>query len=269
MKLEYVPLLRIMRELHDIPRGQPPDFNGMRRFREYLSTIFPADDAANQLLPLLAMNPMGKDHVAAMLDALLAMDADGLGIRIVTETAALLGDVSGDFNVGLVIADDKMGAGTNRYDYEFSFRFGSDAERLAAKPRGRPKWLKAAWITGVLWSSETPTVQGVREALLTAVYRTAYREQHGLARTLREMLVQEGQVMSQSGCTGPVLDAEDISYTREVLAPLLDADDMRTGIECLFGDEAARSLGFTTRGLSPWAGLALALNDARNGSRIS
>jgi hypothetical protein len=60
-----------------------------------------------------------------------------------------------------------------------------------------------------------------------------------------------------------VLDAEDIDYTREVLVPYLDADDMRTCIECLFGDEAGRTLGFTPRGLSPWAGLALALHDAR------
>ena len=37
----------------------------------------------------------------------------------------------------------------------------------------------------------------------------------------------------------------------------------RTCIECLFGDEPGRTLGFTPRGLSPWAGLALALHDAR------
>ena len=87
--------------------------------------------------------------------------------------------------------------------------------------------------------------------------------QHGLARTLREMIAQEGQVMALAGCSGPTLDAEDIAYTREVLIPYLDAEDMRTCIECLFGDEAGRTLGFTPRGLSPWAGLALALHDAR------
>ena len=43
----------------------------------------------------------------------------------------------------------------------------------------------------------------------------------------------------------------------------LDAVDVRTSIECLFGDAAGRTLGFTPRGLSPWAGLALALHDAR------
>ena len=44
MNLDYVPLMRVMRELHDIPRGQPPDFNGMKRFRQYLRTIFPNDE---------------------------------------------------------------------------------------------------------------------------------------------------------------------------------------------------------------------------------
>jgi hypothetical protein len=93
-------------------------------------------------------------------------------------------------------------------------------------------------------------------------------QQHGPARTLREMLAQEGQVMALAGCSGPTLDAEDIAYTREVLIPYLDADDMRTCIECLFGDEAVRTLGFTPRGLSPWAGLALALHDARPNSAL-
>ena len=55
--------------------------------------------------------------------------------------------------------------------------------------------------------------------------------QHGPARTLREMLAQEGQVMALAGCSGPTLDADDIAYTREVLISYLDADDMRNCIE--------------------------------------
>jgi hypothetical protein len=116
---------------------------------------------------------------------------------------------------------------------------------------------------GVLWSSEVPTERAVREAVLTAAYRVAYQHRHGPARTLRDMLAQEGQVLALAGCTGPVLDTEDIAYTRDLLAPFLSAEDMRTCIECLFGDAAGRTLGFTPRGLSSWAGLALALHDAR------
>src|SRR5436309_1678639 len=119
MKLDYVPLLRVMRELQSMPRG-------MERFHQYLRTIFPRDDSADQLLPLLAMNPMGKDHVTALLDALLALDADGIGARAAAEVAARLADVPGDFKAGLVVADDLLGGWTNRYANEFTYRFGPD-----------------------------------------------------------------------------------------------------------------------------------------------
>jgi hypothetical protein len=35
-----VPLLRVMREIYSIPRGQPHDFNGMKRFRHFVRRIF-------------------------------------------------------------------------------------------------------------------------------------------------------------------------------------------------------------------------------------
>jgi hypothetical protein len=263
MNLDYVPLLRIMRELHSIPRGQPPDFNGKKRFRQYLRTIFDYDRKVVKLPLLLAMNPMGKDHVTALLDAYLAMDADGIGARATAEAAARLADVPGDFKVGLVVADDLMGGGTNRYDCEFAWRFGFVLNSGQRTPQKPSRWKMDFWLQGVLWSSEAPTERAVREAILTAAHRVAYMHRHGPARTLREMLAQEGQVMAQADCSGPTLDAEDIAYTREVLAAFLDTDDMRTCIECLFGDAAARTLGFTPPGLSPWAGLALALHDAR------
>jgi hypothetical protein len=65
MNLNYVPLLRVMRGLQSIPRGQPPDFNGKKRFRQYLRTIFDHHKRICNLPILLAMNPMAKDHVTA------------------------------------------------------------------------------------------------------------------------------------------------------------------------------------------------------------
>ena len=70
------------------------------------------------------MNPMGKDHVTALLDALLALDADGVGARAAADASAALSDVPGEFKIALVVADDLMGGWTNRYDYEYTFRFG-------------------------------------------------------------------------------------------------------------------------------------------------
>jgi hypothetical protein len=259
MKLDHVPLLRIQRELHDIPRG-------MGRFRAYLRTILNDNGTDVALPPLVIMNPMGKDHVTALLDALLALDADGVGARAAADASAALPDVPGEIKIALVVADDLMGGGTNRYDYEFTLMFASaPPPRDPDSPSGfrLPRWLKHLWLAGVLWSSEPPSERAAREAILLPAYRFAYVHRHGPARTLRSLLTQEGQVMAAAGCAGPVLDEEDIAYTREVLIPFLDADDKRTCIECLFGDAAARTLGFTPRGLSPWAGLALALHDAR------
>src|SRR5204863_406485 len=67
----------------------------------------------------------------------------------------------------------------------------------------------------------------------------------------------------RTGCTTPALDPDDLEYTRAVIAPHLDARDRATVIACLFGDPAAAALGYAPQGLSPRAGLALALHDAR------
>jgi hypothetical protein len=251
MTLRYVPLLWTQRELQGLPRN-------LGRFRRYLRTLS-RDGRVLDLPPLGLMNPMGKDHVTALLDALLALDADGIAFLALAEAGSVAGDDGGDVNVALVVADDLIGGWTNRYDYEFGLRFGSAAKRAGGP---RPRWLKEDWITCVLWSSEAATERVVREAVLTVIHRVDYVRRNGPARILRDMLAQEGYVLRAAGCAGPRLDAEEIAYTREVLAPFLDADDKRTCIECLFGDEAGRTLGFTPRGLSPCAGLALAFHDA-------
>lgn len=256
MQLEYVPLLQVQRDLHEMPRNY-------ERFQRYLRTIF-QDDELGMRAPLLAMNPMGKEHVASLLDQLLALDADSIAAQAAREAVTDLVDIPGTFKTALVIADDLMGGWTNRYANEFEYRFGQakNGHRGTAGPQ-LPRWLKHFWIFGVLWTSESASQRAAREAILTSAYRVAYLHRHEPAHTLRDMLAQEGHVMLHAGCTTPVLDAEDIEYTREVLIPYLDADDKRTCMECLFGDAPGRTLGFTPRGLSPWAGLALALHDAR------
>lgn len=255
MKLEYVPLLRVAREIQAMPRG-------LARFRQYLRTILNGDGTDVELAPLVAMNPMGKDHVTALLDALLDLDAETIGAQAAADASAGLEDIPCDAPAGLVIVDDLMGGWTNRFDVEFGLRFGP---RPLPRPPGPKAIRRRSWVTGVLWSSEPPTARAVREAILTAAHRVAHGHRRGPALTLRAMLDQEGRVMAAAGCTGPALDPEDLAYTREVIAPFLDAEDKRTAIECLFGDPAARSLGFTPRGLTPWAGLALALHGARTG----
>lgn len=245
MNITYVPLLATLRDVYAVPRGR-------ERFETYLKTIGAKDRADVKLLPLLAANPMAREHVASLLDELLAMDADGIGARAAAEAAGRLAEEPGDDQVTVVVADDLKGGWTNRYDYEFTFRVGYG-------PHGKRYW----GAIGLLWSSEPASERAVREAVLTAIFRTASMRRHGPPRTLREILAQEGQVTADAGCAGPMLDPEDIEYTREVLVPFLDVTDKRTIMECLFGDGPGSTLGFTPRGLSPWAGLALALHDGR------
>jgi len=249
MKLEFVPLLKVQRELYGMPRG-------MERFRAYLATMI--DPETRDLkLPLSGMNPMGKDHIPLLLDQYLAMDADQIASRAVADAASRLTNVQGEFKVALVLSDDAMGGWANRYTSEFGRRFGTKA------------YHRRGWLEVGLWTSEAPAAETVREQVLATIYRAAHIEQHGFAHTLRDMLAQEGFAMAQAGCTEPALDGDDLAYTREVIRPYLDTKDYSTIITCLFGDEAARSLGYAPLGLSARAGFALALHDGQLERRLA
>ncbi len=218
MNITYVPLLQIQRDLHGLPRNR-------ERFLKYLRTIGSRDGNTLELPSLLIMNPMGLEHVTAHLDALLAMDADTIAAQAVADAERELATSSGDFKAALVIADDLKGGWTNRFATEYTLRFPKGPAVPNDKPL--PRWAKDFWITGVVWSSETPTAKSVREAMMTAVHRIACLQVHGCPQILRDKLAQEGAIMAKAGCTEPVLDAEDIAYTREMIRPFLDADDMR------------------------------------------
>jgi hypothetical protein len=235
--LEYVPLLKVQRDLYDLPRG-------VERFREYMRTMTGGTDELK--LPLVAMNPMGKDHLPPFLDHLLAIDADGAAARALADAASALSGESGEYRACLVACDDLKGGWTNRYASEFTYRFEQRA------------MYRRAWLPALLWTSETYDAAVVREEVLQCVYRVVHVQRHGPPRTLGEMLTQESYVMRSAGSTSPRLDEDDLSYTREVLREYTSATDHATLIAALFGDAAARDLGYQPLGLSPRAGLALA-----------
>lgn len=242
MALEYLPLLSVQRNLYSLPRG-------MERFREYLKTMIDAD-TGELGLPLTAMNPMGKDHVPALLDRLLAMDADGEGARAMAETERALKGRIARYKIALVVTDDAMGGWTNRFATEFDHRF-----------RQGPLY-KRGFIVALLWTSEEPAPERVRDEVAQCIFRAAHVEEHGHPETLGEMLDQETHVLRMAGASTPILASDDLEYTRHVLGPYLRSKDHPVIIAALFGDQAATQLGYRPLGLSPRAGLALALADA-------
>ena len=144
----------MQRDLYTLPKGP-------ERFNAYLKAMVKPDGTDVRLPPLVAMNPMAKDHVPTLLDSLLTIGAEATAADASTEAAKQLEATPGDFKLGLVVADDLKGGWTNRYASEFSHRF----EGPAAHKRG---WL-SAWI----WSSEAPTLAAVREEVKRVVFRAA------------------------------------------------------------------------------------------------
>jgi hypothetical protein len=247
MELAFVPLLRVQRELYSMPRG-------MERFREYIRTMTDAE-TGDLALPLVAMNPMGKDHVPALIDDYLALGAEEIGEDAVQSVrrggTSVPPGANASYRVGLVVSDDLKGGWTNRWASEYSHRI----ESAAITKRG--------WLVAILWTSEPASAQNVRDAVLTSIYRAEYLQNHAAPETLGAMLDQEGYAMARAGCATPSLDDDDLAYTRSVIAPHLAARDRATVIACLFGDRAAAALGYPPQGLSDRAGLALALSQAR------
>jgi len=220
---------------------------GLQRFREYIKTM--TDPETGDLaLPLVAMNPMGKEHVPALIDQYIALDAERIAQDAIATVKA---NFSREYKVALVVSDDLKGGWTNRWASEYGHRI----EGHAITKRG--------FITALLWTSEPASAETVRDSVLTSIYRVEYLQSHPAPKTLGGMLDQEGYAMARAGCRTPSLDEDDLAYTRTVIEPHLDAHDRATVIPCLFGDAAATALGYPPQGLSDRAGLALALHDAR------
>src|SRR5262245_26188204 len=117
MQITLVRSLQAQRDLHDLPRG-------MERFQAYLALM--TGGTKEMLLPLSLLNPMGKEHVAATLDALLAIDAEAVAEEAVADARRRLADVPGELRVALVVVDDVGGGWTDRYLTETRHRFEGD-----------------------------------------------------------------------------------------------------------------------------------------------
>ncbi len=246
MQLSYVPLLNVQRDLYRMPRG-------FERFQEYLR-LMAAPGGDDIQLPLVGMNPMGNPerHLPVVLDALLALDADGVAARATDEARAGLAGEPGDYQVSVVVSDDLLGGSlrANRFASEMANRFRQQ------------HYYTRGWVVPTLWTSETYTAALVRQEVLAAILRVVYVQRHGYAHTLYEMLAQEGCVLQRAGATTPTLAPDELAYTRAVLEPYLDRSDEPMLIAALFGDRAAHELGYPPLGLAEGAGLALALADA-------
>ncbi len=252
MQIEHVSLLQIQRDLHALPRG-------MERFQEYLKVMVNAEGDGLELAPLVSMNPMGREHVAARLDELLALGAEEIAAEVVVEAMARLAEWPGDYRHGFVVVDDLHGGWTNRYTTDAGQRIGVAAPAPSMSRESNES--RHHWITSMLWVSEQPSRAQLRATILVNIYRTGYIQHMGVAQTLAEIMAQEGAAASFAGIQ-PHLDADDLAYSSEILQPLWGESAFPVVMAALYGDEVARTLGYEPLGLSDRAGLAVAVANA-------
>ncbi len=119
MKLELIPMLQMQRDLYDMPRG-------WERFRRYLERMV-GDSNDVELLPMVAMHPLGKEHVATTYDVLLDLHAEEVAGAALAEAEQRRAHVGGQFRVGLVVADDLGGGWTNHYTTAMNRFYGQAA----------------------------------------------------------------------------------------------------------------------------------------------
>jgi hypothetical protein len=242
MNITYLPVLRTLRELYVQPRD-------VRRFRQYIATL--TGGGEDVVVPIGVANPMAKEHAVARLDELLALGADDIAAEATASAQARLGHLQRDYEIKatLVLADDVAGGWTNRYTTEASVRFPS---------RGA---LKRPFASALVWTSELPTAEQIRQEVAAAIYRVAYQQRHGLPQTLRSMLDQEGLAGVFAGAR-PTLVGEALGRARPIVNRDPDHALYPEIFACMYGDSAAEELGYRPLGLPPRAGFEVALADA-------
>jgi hypothetical protein len=242
--LSYVPLLQTQLEVYQVPLG-------LERFKAYIKTILNKNSDDIELAPLSAMNPMAKDHAKVYLEQLLELQVDSRAAKAVTDFAKNNQTLKQhDIRVSLVVCDDAKGGWTNRYLNDFTYAFEFD----------KLSFLKRPWLMVPCWTGEEPSSEKIYSDTFTYLHRLAYIFEHGQAKTLAQMMQQEGFALSQANVK-QWLSEDDLECSREVIKPWLESQEKPVQAACLYGDEAAKSVGYEPLGLSHKAGFAVALAD--------
>lgn len=229
MNVSWLPTLQPLAQLYAVPRGQA-------RFKRYLAWMQGGTD--DVVLPVAHVNPMAGPSVAKAVGAWLDSGADDHATGVAAAAAAEL--PTGDWRAGFCVCDES-GGWTDRATTDAAIRFedkGALRRRLLAVP---------------LWAGEQASRQLATWRVRGALYRAAHQQVHGLPRRLDDRILQEARAAAFAGAPerGQARDAE-------VVRAHLDADDAATNLAVLYGDGAARRLGYPPRGASPFGGLLAA-----------
>jgi len=236
--LAFIPMLCDQRDLLAIPRGRA-------RFDRYLRLMGGPDFEV--IRPLHEFNPMAGPVLADRIDALLDHAAEAAD-----EAVRRLGEKGPDMRAALVVLDDLAGSWTARERIEL------DRIRRPARSKSMRDWLVVPW-----WASEAATADAIRAAVLASAYRAIIGARSGPRRTLGGAMELEGRALGFAGAIRLALDPDDLQYSKAVLEPLRESDDLPVILAAMYGDGPARRLGHPPLGLSARAGCAVALAETQ------
>ncbi len=226
----------------------------MARYQSYVALMTGSN---GEFLPLGSFSPMGQRQ-AAYLDALLELGAEDFAAHVGDEVCAELNELPDVYRLMLVVVDEPRNGWTQRFLTDADWRFSEKTDSLpkAARPQGFDRWVSVQ-----LWTDVPVTPEYVRQETRAALYRAAYTWRHGFPHALEAMMRQEGNALRFAG-SALNLEPDELAYTAAILEPLRSSTHYATNFAALYGDAAARSVGFEPLGLSANAGFALALERA-------
>lgn len=193
---------------------------------------------------------------AGYLDRLTAMGAEGLAQATADEVAEAFAHLTDRFRLMLVVADVPKNGWTERQLTDAEWRFTPKNDAL---PKGIVLEGFDRWVSVLLWTDVEATKAYVKREVRGTLYRALHVRHVGAPRTLGEMMRQEGRVLAYAGYV-PKPDVE-LDYSRVVIAPYLQSTEFPVCFAALYGDAAARQVGYDALGLAADAGFQLALHE--------
>jgi hypothetical protein len=221
MAFEVLPLLSLQRQLLEKPRDRA-------RFQAYLKALLNAQGDGVEL-PLGQFNPMSREPIAALVDALQALGAEAL-LAAAAERVAGRFPALAPLKTGWVVGDDVAGAWTHRPTAELRRLRGKDYE------------LEHGFCSLTWWASQgAPNASALQASALRQLYGLAIRATEGPQPSLGQLWDLQGRSRAFSG-EAPLPDLP---------AGLSSATDDATLIAAVYGDAEALRLGYAPLGLLP------------------
>lgn len=234
MHFNSISILETIKSLYKLPLS--------KRFEQYLF-LLQGDQKNKLILPISGFNPMAKEIAIAKLESLIALNAEAIAkeqIEHINKRFSLSGLPKID--VGINLIDDIQGAWSNFYTTNFKSKF--DFKGLYNQNFCCP----------FFWVSEDLNERIIQERIESYLLRSIYFHKNRPLDTLAELLMQEEFVWSNRQVQSSLKPDFDHKMVKRLFNEHKNDVTYAMKFNFFYGDEASKSLSYTTFGFPPNAG---------------